>query len=349
MAFYIDGQEILTLNIDGVKIETLNIDGVTVARKPTITTQPAGGTINDTQTKALSVVADGLGSTMTYQWYKSDGTAISGATGTSYTFDPTSTGSFGFYCRVSGFGGYTDTDTVTVVVEASIVAPTITTDPVGGTITQFENYTASIVVDWGGETGTIVWFLDDTAQESSNSTSFTFVLPSVGTHTIRAEATNSKGTDVSSNATLTVNEGVSILTPEEYIEVGTLAGDITHRGYDNSDFGSLTFKMNVVDGQDGDRCSLARLDAADASSTQTFKEDYINFVLLADLDVYTHASITLDGVTAEFDFVGEPTFVFANYQYKFSRHTTDDPEATKIFDKLWGGVGAEMAVKVIMS
>ncbi len=323
-------------------------DGTVFAKKPLITTQPVGGTITDIQTYTLSVVADGLGSTLSYHWYNGSD-PISGATGSSYVFTPSSTGNHTFFCRVFGFGGYTDTSTVTIVVESSIVAPIITTDPVSGTITQFENYTASIVVDWGGETGTIVWFLDDTAQASSNSTSFTFVLPSVGTHTIRAEATNSKGTDVSSNATLTVNEGVSILTPEEYIEVGTLAGDITHRGYDNSDFGSLTFKMNAVDGQDGDTCSLARLDAADASSTQTFKEDYINFVLLSDLDVYTHASITLDGVTAELDFVGEPTFVLANYQYKFSRHTTDDPEAIKIFDKLWGGVDAEMAVKVIMS
>ncbi|MFW9757393.1 hypothetical protein [Vibrio parahaemolyticus] len=132
MAIYFNGQEILTLNLDGTKCEAVTLDGVTVARKPVITTQPVGGTITDAESKTLSVAADGLGSTMSYQWYKSDGTAISGATGTSYTFDPTSTGSFGFYCRVTGFGGYKDTSTVTVVVEVSWTH-TITKGYISGT------------------------------------------------------------------------------------------------------------------------------------------------------------------------------------------------------------------------
>ncbi|TOO79197.1 hypothetical protein, partial [Vibrio parahaemolyticus] len=187
--------EIGRLEFEGENIETIEFEGEVIARKPTITTQPVGGTITDIQTYTLSVVADGLGSTLSYQWYNGS-TPISGATGSSYVFTPSSTGNHTFFCRVFGFGGYTDTSTVTVVVEPSIVAPTITTNPSSGTITEAQDYTASIVVDWGGETGTIVWFLDNVAQPSSNSTTYTFVDPSLGTHTIRAEATNSKGTDV---------------------------------------------------------------------------------------------------------------------------------------------------------
>ncbi|WP_031822539.1 hypothetical protein, partial [Vibrio parahaemolyticus] len=173
-------------------------DGTVFAKKPLITTQPVGGTITDIQTYTLSVVADGLGSTLSYQWYNGSD-PISGATGSSYVFTPSSTGNHTFFCRVFGFGGYTDTSTVTIVVESSIVAPTITTNPSSGTITEAQDYTASITVDWGGETGTIVWFLDNVAQSSSNSTTYTFVEPSLGTHTIRAEATNSKGNAVSSD------------------------------------------------------------------------------------------------------------------------------------------------------
>lgn len=195
--------EILRLEFEGENIETLEFEGVVVARKPIITTQPASQTITDAQTATLSVVADGLGSTLTYQWYKSDGTAISGATGASYVFDPSSTGSFGFYCRVTGFGGYTQTATATVTVEASTVAPTITKDPDGGSMVEGQPFTASITVDWGGETGSIVWYLDDVAQEDSNSTSFTFNDLSVGVHTIKAKATNSKGSDTSTEAQVT--------------------------------------------------------------------------------------------------------------------------------------------------
>lgn len=118
MALFIDNQEMLNLSIDGVAIDNVNIDGVTVAQKPTITTQPIATTIDDTQTATLSVVADGLGSTLSYQWYMDD-TAISGATAASYTFTPSTTGTYSFYCRVSGFGGYTQSDAVSVVVEAS--------------------------------------------------------------------------------------------------------------------------------------------------------------------------------------------------------------------------------------
>lgn len=203
MALRIDGQEILTLKIDGTKVETLKIDGIVVARKPTITTQPKSGTITDAQTYTLSVVADGLGSTMGYQWRKADGTAVSGATGTSYTFTPSSTGTFQFYCDVSGFGGATKTNTATITVEASSVAPTITKDPVGGTMVEGQPFTASIAVDWGGETGSIVWYLDGIAQSESNSTSFTFYGLDVGTHHVKAKATNSKGSDTSSEAQVT--------------------------------------------------------------------------------------------------------------------------------------------------
>ncbi|WP_390252255.1 hypothetical protein [Vibrio parahaemolyticus] len=118
MAIYLNGTEILTLNLDGASIDEVYIDGQKVARKPMITTQPVGGTITDIQTYTLSVVADGLGSTMSYQWYNGS-TPISGATGSSYVFTPSSTGNHTFFCRVTDFGGYTDTDTVTVVVEQS--------------------------------------------------------------------------------------------------------------------------------------------------------------------------------------------------------------------------------------
>ncbi len=155
MALYIDGQEILTLNLDGELIETLTIDGVTVGRKPIITTQPVGGTITDIESKTLSVVADGLGSTLTYQWYKSDGTSISGATGTSYTFEPTTTGSFGFYCRVTGFGGYTQTEIATVTVNDSWVATYNMTIGVGnsGLDSEFYGYSNPAV---SGGTGDVV-------------------------------------------------------------------------------------------------------------------------------------------------------------------------------------------------
>ncbi len=126
MSLYIDGQEILRLRFDNDLITHLNFDGTLIARPPTITTQPSSGTIKDSESYTLSVVADGLGSTMSYQWYKSDGTAIDGAIASSYTFTPSTTGSFSFYCMVDGFGEATKTETATVTVETSGTVHTLT-------------------------------------------------------------------------------------------------------------------------------------------------------------------------------------------------------------------------------
>lgn len=347
MALYIDNQEILNLNLDGKRIETVTIDGVTVARKPTITTQPVGGTITDSQNLTLSVVADGLGSTLSYQWYNGS-TPISGATGSSYVFTPSSTGNHTFFCRVFGFGGYTDTSTVTIVVESSIVAPTITTDPSSGTITEAQDYTTSITVDWGGETGTIVWFLDDVAQPSSNSTSYTFVNPGIGSHAIRAEATNSKGTDVSSNATLTVNKVVSILTVGDK---GTSKPTI--RGYQVNLFGSLTNQDYAIRPLGG---KLSYIVARDGLIDGASGGHILDISFSADKDTYKNFVVNLGGLTLDLTYSEDTWYVSnevdddGNYSYT---GLLLDPlvvgDVRTFWNQIWNGVGNDYEVEITLS
>ncbi|MEK1973776.1 hypothetical protein WOB87_11780 [Vibrio parahaemolyticus] len=348
MAIYIDGQEILTLNLDGTKCEAVTLDGVTVARKPVITTQPVGGTITDAESKTLSVAADGLGFTMSYQWYKSDGTAISGATGTSYTFDPTSTGSFGFYCRVTGFGGYRDTTTVTVVVEPSIVAPTITTNPSSGTITEAQDYTASITVDWGGEVGTIVWFLDNVAQPSSNSTTYTFVDPSLGTHTIRAEATNSKGTDVSSDATLTVNQVISVMTVTD-----KGVSKPTMRGYQLNVFGSLTNPEYTIRPPVG---KLYDIVARDGLLTGASGAHIMDVKFSADKTTYTTFVVKMGSLSVTFTYNTDSWIVNpeadADGNYVYTALLLDEfvvGDVRTLWDLIWNGVGNDYPFEIDIS
>ena len=120
MALKLNGDEILNLFVDDSPMETVILNGVTIARKPVITAQPAGGRISDVESITLSVSADGFGSTLSYQWYTSDDLAISGATSSNYLFSSTEMGIHGFYCRVTGFGGYTQSDIVNVTVEADL-------------------------------------------------------------------------------------------------------------------------------------------------------------------------------------------------------------------------------------
>ncbi|EGQ9617783.1 hypothetical protein ECB15_20670, partial [Vibrio parahaemolyticus] len=160
MAIYFNGVEIGTLKLNDVNIDEIYLDGEKVARKPMITTQPVGGTITDIQTYTLSVVADGLGSTLSYQWYNGSD-PISGATGSSYVFTPSSTGNHTFFCRVFGFGGYTDTSTVTVVVNesmpssieispsagANVVLSTLIDSALSGWSFDHTSYTGTVIVN----------------------------------------------------------------------------------------------------------------------------------------------------------------------------------------------------------
>ncbi|NIY91090.1 immunoglobulin domain-containing protein [Vibrio diazotrophicus] len=125
MALYLNEQEILALTLDGTEIETVTLDGVIVARKPSITTQPVGGSISEGDSHNLSIEVDGLGSTLSYQWYE-DGVAISGATDSSYVFTSGVANEYTFKCKVSGFGGYVESDSVNVTVEANGSRHTLT-------------------------------------------------------------------------------------------------------------------------------------------------------------------------------------------------------------------------------
>lgn len=236
MALFIDNQEILKMTIDGQNIETLNLDGVKVAAKPIITTQPVGGTITDSQTKTLTVVADGLGSTLSYQWYN-NGAAISGATATSYTFDPTSTGTFAFYCRVHGFSGYTDTSSVNVVVNSA--APTITTQPTGGTIYYHQTKTLTVVADGHGSTLKYQWYKDGAAISGATSSSYTFDPSSAGSFKFFCRVTTSASVDTT---TVTVTVSGATMT----FDVSTIHNVSTTIVYGATNPGNLTMNNNNI-------------------------------------------------------------------------------------------------------
>jgi Ig-like domain CHU_C associated len=108
--------------------------GAPVCTQPSITTQPASVIINAGQSTSLSVGASGT--SVTYQWYigtSGSGTAIQGATGSSYTASPAATTSY--WVAVTACGTTVNSSTVTVTVNpAACTPPSITTPPSGSTI-----------------------------------------------------------------------------------------------------------------------------------------------------------------------------------------------------------------------
>ena len=100
---------------------------LTVNSPPQITTQPANRTVSVGQTATFSVVATGTG-TLTYQWSKG-GSAISGATASSYTTPATVIGDSGstFSVVVTNSLGHATSNAATLTVSATPVGTNVLT------------------------------------------------------------------------------------------------------------------------------------------------------------------------------------------------------------------------------
>lgn len=101
-----------------------NKAGAVTSRTATLTVQkapvlngsyPANATVvkHTAVTSKVSVSTDGYPTSYTYQWYK-NGSAVSGATGSSYTFTPTATGTTTLYCKVTNAAGTVTSRTATI-------------------------------------------------------------------------------------------------------------------------------------------------------------------------------------------------------------------------------------------
>lgn len=108
-------------------------------------TQPASSTINQNQSVTLSVTMQGTGP-ITYQWYQGESgvttTPISGATSASYT-TPALTGTqFRYWVRATNPVGNSDSSTAVITLNQP---PSVTTQPISGSVLEGENVALSVV------------------------------------------------------------------------------------------------------------------------------------------------------------------------------------------------------------
>src|SRR5213075_3287362 len=99
---------------------TLTVNAAAAA--PTITTQPANQSVTAGQTATFTVTATGT-APLSYQWQKK-GTAIAGATASSYTTPPTTSSDNGsqFTVVVSNTAGSVTSNAATLTVNAAVSA-----------------------------------------------------------------------------------------------------------------------------------------------------------------------------------------------------------------------------------
>ena len=183
---------------------TLTVNPAPVA--PSITTQPSSVTITAGQTATFSVTATGT-APLSYQWSQ-NGTAISGATSSSYTTPAETTSASGaqFTALVSNSVGSVTSNAATLTVNPAPVAPSITTQPSSVTITAGQTATFSVTAT-GTAPLSYQWSQNGTAISGATSSSYT--TPAETTSASGAQFTalvsNSVGSVTSNAATLTVN------------------------------------------------------------------------------------------------------------------------------------------------
>ena len=177
---------------------------------PKITTQPTSQSVSVGETATFSVIATGT-APLAYQWQRS-GTAITGATASSYTTPAAASTDNGatFQVTVTNSAGSITSAAVTLTVNAAPVAPAIVTQPASQSVAVGQSATFTVVA-----TGTAPlmyqWLKNGTAIAGATASSYTTPAAASTDNgaTFKVTITNSVSTITSAAATLTVTAATS--------------------------------------------------------------------------------------------------------------------------------------------
>ena len=184
----------------------------TVSVAPTISSQPASAKIVAGQTATFNVAATGT-APMTYLW-KKNGTAIGGATSSTYTTpaETTADNNAQFTAEVSNTAGNATSNAAVLTVTSTTVAPAITTQPASQTV--IAGKTASFTVATTG-TAPLLYQWSKNGNAISGATTPTYTTPAETTADNNAKFTvavsNGAGSATSNAAILTVSASTLLL------------------------------------------------------------------------------------------------------------------------------------------
>jgi outer membrane protein assembly factor BamB/PKD repeat protein len=181
---------------------------VTVNNVPTVSISPAATVIDFGQSQLFTSSVTGGTLPLAYQWYL-NGTAVSGATGSSWTFTPNDAGSYTVYLNVTdNVGVRAKSNTASIAVN---LAPSVSISPSSAAIDAGQSKQFNSTISGGSSPYYYQWYLNNAAVSEATNPSWTFTSASTGSYTVYLNVTDGVGVKAKSNvATVTVNPAPSI-------------------------------------------------------------------------------------------------------------------------------------------
>lgn len=219
------GSTTLTLRANSNGKIVTSIITANVIDAPSITSQPADQDVVVDEKSTFSVEA--AGGDLAYQWYK-NGTAISGATSSSYSINKSALTDNGavFYCQVFNDLGTVTSNTATLTTE--LIVPQITAQATASVTKAEKSGTVRFSVTARGGNISYQWYKDDVAISSATSYSYSIssskLLKAVS-GVYYCVVTNAMGNATSDKATLTVLTKAAITSQpvSQTVESGSAA------------------------------------------------------------------------------------------------------------------------------
>jgi hypothetical protein len=160
------------------------------------TISPSSATLYVGQCRLFTSSVTGGTSPYKYQWYL-NGTAVSGATKPTWTFAPTSAGSYTVYVKVTDSDGMQATSNTATVTVNSRFSVCISPSSVDMHVGKSQLFSSSIA--GGASPYTYQWYLNGSPVSGATKSTWTFTPKSLGRYAIYVKVTNSAKTQATSN------------------------------------------------------------------------------------------------------------------------------------------------------
>jgi outer membrane protein assembly factor BamB len=196
---------------------------VTVNGPLSISIAPSSVTMDVGQQKLFTSTVSGGTSPFSYQWY-SNGTAVPGATSSTWNFTPSSSGSYTVYANVTDSVGFTAKSNIATVAVNPALSVGISPTSIVMNVGQSQVFASN--VSGGTPPYSYQWYLNDAPVSGAASSNWTFTPTSTGSYTVYAKVNDTIGTQATSN-TAHVQAGISDVAVTNVTSIKTMIG----RGY----------------------------------------------------------------------------------------------------------------------